>query len=137
MGERARRVARLRNRSRLAIVYNKIPEGKEPQAPAAVPADAQESPCLPEAFGAHQEADHGTDQGKPVPHTRATSDQPHDRFLAHQLPMREKVPDGGDQPALGAHAERDLETGAVVFERDGAVPLVPGSVSKIADRCRR
>src|SRR5688572_32245912 len=42
------------------------------------------------------------------------SDQPYDRLLAHQLSLREEIPNGGDQPAFGAHSERDLETRAAV-----------------------
>src|SRR5579872_6597554 len=45
--------------------------------------------------------------------------------------MREEVPDGGDQPALGAHAERDLETGAVVARGMGWIEKAESGARRI------
>src|SRR5688500_6095136 len=58
-----------------------------------------------------------------MPITNSMSEQPHDGFLGHQLALGLQVADGGHQPALRVHRERDLEPGPAVARRVWGVEI--------------
>src|SRR6185295_4030858 len=89
------------------------------RAEASVPTDESGAAASPQG---HEDQ---------LPHTGLASDQPHDRLLAHQVPVREEVADGGDQPALGVDAERDLQTRAAVARRVWRIEIAEGGARRV------